>query len=221
MNTISTLRVCHFPVDLAVYVAMYTSLKNACFLRQQLLDGNSEFEYAFLDATSVRLEQLEIFKLLLSILDFVDHTFISSGLQGRERHEERADEVTKCALGDCVLVEPEQQSESFRRFGITDKTTELLVVKLAVSSDGTADTVSRHLSSVIEGTPKPFNDGELRGITDVGKLKKSYKLTVASKNNPRSSTGKKEDADTAENDEYGKRELEVSILGLMALRGVT
>ena len=108
MNAISTLHVCHLPVDLAVYVALYTSLKNACFLRQQLLDGNSEFEYAFLDATSVCLDQLEILKLLLSIVDFVNHTFISSGLQGRERHEERADEVTKCALGDCLRVEPEQ-----------------------------------------------------------------------------------------------------------------
>ena len=91
-------------------------------------------------------------------------------------------------------------------------------MKLAVSSEVTADTVSRHLSSVIEGTPNPFNDGELRGITDVGKLRKSYKLNASSKSDSRRSTGKNEDTDAAENDEYERQELEVSILGLMALR---
>ena len=85
MNTLSTFHISHLPANLVVYIALYKNLKNASFLRQQLLDGNSEFEYAFLDATSVRLDHLEISKLLLSVLDFVDHTCTSGGLQGRKR----------------------------------------------------------------------------------------------------------------------------------------
>lgn len=37
-----------------VHVGLFEDVQNAAFLRQQLLDGNAEFEYAFLDATTVR-----------------------------------------------------------------------------------------------------------------------------------------------------------------------
>jgi EKC/KEOPS complex subunit CGI121/TPRKB len=37
-----------------VYVALYRDVQNAAFLRQQLLSGNKEFEYAFIDASMVR-----------------------------------------------------------------------------------------------------------------------------------------------------------------------
>jgi EKC/KEOPS complex subunit CGI121/TPRKB len=43
----------HFPPSLTIYVSLYTSLQNARFLRQQLLAGNREFEYAFIDANMV------------------------------------------------------------------------------------------------------------------------------------------------------------------------
>ena len=39
---------------LSVHVAMYKDLQNSRFLRKQLLDGNAEFEYAFLDARTAR-----------------------------------------------------------------------------------------------------------------------------------------------------------------------
>ena len=34
-------------------VSLFTDVSNAGFLRQQLLDGNTEFEYAFIDASTV------------------------------------------------------------------------------------------------------------------------------------------------------------------------
>jgi len=37
----------------AVYVALFKNVSNAAFLRQQLIDGNEQFQYAFLDASSV------------------------------------------------------------------------------------------------------------------------------------------------------------------------
>lgn len=43
----------HLPPSLAVHVALFRDLKNAVFLRQQLLDGNTDFEYALIDANVV------------------------------------------------------------------------------------------------------------------------------------------------------------------------
>lgn len=50
---ITTLQLPHTPPSLAVHVALCRNLKNADFLRQQLLDGNPDFEYALLDASTV------------------------------------------------------------------------------------------------------------------------------------------------------------------------
>lgn len=53
MNHLSVVNITHLPLDFAVYVALYRDLENASFLRQQLLDGNADFEYALLDASVV------------------------------------------------------------------------------------------------------------------------------------------------------------------------
>ena len=34
-----------------LHIGLFSSVKNAPFLKQQLLEGNTEFEYAFLDAS--------------------------------------------------------------------------------------------------------------------------------------------------------------------------
>lgn len=46
----------HLPESLSVYIALYRDVQNAAVLRQQLLSGNKEFEYAFIDASMVRRE---------------------------------------------------------------------------------------------------------------------------------------------------------------------
>ena len=43
----------HLPQQLAIFVALYKDVENASILRDQLLAGNAEFEYAFLDASMV------------------------------------------------------------------------------------------------------------------------------------------------------------------------
>jgi len=50
---VETINLAHLPLDLALYVAMYTDVENASFLKEQLLAGNSDFEYAFIDASTV------------------------------------------------------------------------------------------------------------------------------------------------------------------------
>lgn len=54
MTMLQTLHLSHLPPSLAVHVALYQDLQNASYLRQQLLAGNSEFEYALIDASVVR-----------------------------------------------------------------------------------------------------------------------------------------------------------------------
>jgi len=50
---VQALQLAHMPPDLALFVALYRNVKNAPFLREQLLAGNRDFEYAFIDASTV------------------------------------------------------------------------------------------------------------------------------------------------------------------------
>lgn len=53
MALVETFHLMHLPTSLAVHVALFRDLKNAVYLRQQLLDGNTDFEYALIDANVV------------------------------------------------------------------------------------------------------------------------------------------------------------------------
>ena len=48
--TMETLTLPHLP-NSPIQVGLFKNVQNAAFLRQQLLEGNSDFEYAFLDAS--------------------------------------------------------------------------------------------------------------------------------------------------------------------------
>ena len=58
MSSSSAIKLPHLPGYL-VYALLFKDVKNAAFLRQQLIAGNAEFEYAFLDATKVLELQLQ------------------------------------------------------------------------------------------------------------------------------------------------------------------
>lgn len=45
-----TVQLPHLPPSLSLHIGLFQDVENASFLRQQLLDGNTDFEYAFLDA---------------------------------------------------------------------------------------------------------------------------------------------------------------------------
>lgn len=53
MSHIETIHLSHVPGNIPLQVALYKDLKNASFLREQLLSGNADFQYAFIDATMV------------------------------------------------------------------------------------------------------------------------------------------------------------------------
>lgn len=54
----------HVP-DRVLYVALFKDVKNSAFLRQQLIQGNTDFEYAFLDATSVNTSDVLVARDLI------------------------------------------------------------------------------------------------------------------------------------------------------------
>lgn len=53
MALVETFHLAHLPPSLAVHIALFRNLRNAVYLRQQLLDGNRDFEYALIDANVV------------------------------------------------------------------------------------------------------------------------------------------------------------------------
>lgn len=54
MSGMEFLRLPQFP-QYPVVAGLFRNVENASFLRQQLLQGNTDFEYAFLDAAMVRI----------------------------------------------------------------------------------------------------------------------------------------------------------------------
>lgn len=53
MSLLQSLQLEHLPEGYTAHLAMFHDVKNAGFLHEQLLAGNSEFEYAFVDASIV------------------------------------------------------------------------------------------------------------------------------------------------------------------------
>jgi EKC/KEOPS complex subunit CGI121/TPRKB len=104
-----------------------------------------------------------------------------------------------------------QIADSFRKFGISDSTKDLLVVKVSVTPDITHDSVAAHLAQAIEGSPLSFNDETLSQVSDVTKIKKAYKLGALA-----SPAGQVNGANSDE-----KRRLQNSLIGAIALRGAT
>ncbi|TEY34312.1 hypothetical protein BOTCAL_0638g00030 [Botryotinia calthae] len=192
----------HLPESHTLHIALYRNLTNASFLHQQLLNGNTDFEYAFIDA-SVVLSKLHILAAAYRAINDA----LEERLKSRNIHSEI---VFSLSMNNNI-------AESFRRFGITPSTTSLLVVKVAPASS--ASQISEHLSSVIEGEPDPFDDESLASMVDIARVKKLYKL------NALGGGGKKSGANgvsgKAEDKVDERKELEIMVLGAMALRGAT
>ncbi len=108
-----------------------------------------------------------------------------------------------------------QIAESFRRFGITPTTTNLLAIKVSTDAQPfTGEQIQQQLTSVVEGEQVPFEDDVLAGMTDLARVRKIYKLNVQ---------GGKKDAvvNGVGKEETERKELEIMVLGSMALRGAT
>ena len=50
---LESIRIPHMPEELHLFAALFSDVQNPVFLREQLLAGNTAFEYAFIDASMV------------------------------------------------------------------------------------------------------------------------------------------------------------------------
>jgi hypothetical protein len=55
MALLQTVHLEHLPQSHSVHIALYRDIKNATFLQEQLLAGNTDFEYALIDAGVVSI----------------------------------------------------------------------------------------------------------------------------------------------------------------------
>ncbi|CAF9929722.1 hypothetical protein IMSHALPRED_007989 [Imshaugia aleurites] len=221
MASLQTLSLAHLPPDLAVHIALYTDLQNAPFLRDQLLQGNPDFEYALIDA-SVIISTTHV----LAAVFRAANDYLNGRLKSRNVHSEIV-----FSLGANNNI-----AQSLRTFGIGPTSTTLLAIKLATTPAITPSTVSAHLASSVKGTAVAFSDATLATTADVGKIRKVYKLggVGGGGGDPKGKRRRKDGSEegsgggggggggvgTAGLDGEGeRRELEVAILGLMALRG--
>ncbi|KAL4873280.1 hypothetical protein BDV12DRAFT_160752 [Aspergillus spectabilis] len=196
-SSLETIHLPHLPSSLAVHAALYKDVQNASHLRQQLLSANSDFEYAFIDASMILSRAHALAAVFRAVNDY-----LNDRLKSRNIHSEIV----------FSLSPTNNIADSFRKFGMGDSTSNLLVVKASVTPEITHEFVAAHLEQSVEGTALPFDDEALSGISDVAKIKKAYKLGSL----PSASSGQ---VNGAADD--GKRRLELSVLGAIALRGAT
>lgn len=105
-----------------------------------------------------------------------------------------------------------QISEAYRRFGITPSSKHLIIAKVLITPQTTLtpSALNEHLLAHVKGMPVPFTDEALQAeqLTDWAKVRKYYKL-----NNVGWLDGVKDETEK-------RREMEVLVLGGMALRGL-
>jgi hypothetical protein len=126
-----------------------------------------------------------------------------------------------------------QISDALRRFGITDKTTSLLAIRILDTTASsqphhhTLESIQRFLSEAIEGTSAPFSDEEVAKVRDIPAIRKSYKLPAPATIGGGKKGGKAvqtngsagDEKAPEENERTEMKELEMNVLGIMAIKG--
>ncbi|KAL9620324.1 MAG: hypothetical protein Q9160_005123 [Pyrenula sp. 1 TL-2023] len=206
---LQTIQLAHLPPELILHVALFRDLQNAAFLREQLIAGNAKYEYAFIDAS-----------MIVSTTHLYAAAFraINDYLQGRLKSRNVHSEIV------FALSPNNNIAESFRKFGITDKTRDLVAIKVATSPQITADIVEIHLDVAVQGRGLPFDDDSLATVRDLGKIRKAYKLPAPPSKEKRPDSAKELLNGDSDGDAGGNREMkevEIAVLGAMALRGAS
>ncbi|KAL5091641.1 hypothetical protein Trisim1_002857 [Trichoderma cf. simile WF8] len=195
---VETIELEHVPASYRVYLALFRNVKNAAFLHQQLLARNAEFEYAFIDASTI----VSRMHLLSAVFKAVNGS-VTGALKTPNVHSE-----TVVSLSSSNNI-----ADAYRRFGVSPSTTDLFVVKIVFPTDtnpvpASADAISKHLTDNVEGDAVPATDDTIETITDVRAVRKSYKLNGLAW------------LDGIKDELVKRKEIERLVLGGMALRGV-
>ncbi|KAK5122959.1 hypothetical protein LTR85_003524 [Meristemomyces frigidus] len=145
-----------------LHVCLFKDVSNAPFLRQQLLEGNTEFEYAFVDA-SVLLSRNQVLAACFRAINDL--------LQGRLKSRNVHSEIV-------FSLSPNNNiSESFRRFGVAEASKHILAIKVG----GDDASVGEHLKNNVKGSMVPFTDQQLAKMQDESRVRKVYKIDAMGK----------------------------------------
>ncbi|KIJ32308.1 hypothetical protein M422DRAFT_234102 [Sphaerobolus stellatus SS14] len=167
-----TLVYSHVSPDVStIHLALYTDVNNADQIRKRLVaastlpgeEGEREREavnYAFVDA-----------KLITSRLHILTAVYqaILASMTGSLRTKTLHSEIL------WALNHGHNISEAIKRFGVSDTTRTLLVIRVC-SPSFTAEEFSAMIPSIVKGTPVPLSD--LIHYTDWTSVRKYYKLNT-------------------------------------------
>ncbi|KAH7001090.1 protein CGI121 [Ilyonectria destructans] len=196
--SLETITLEHLPSSYKVHAVLFRDVKNAPFLHQQLLARNGDFEYGLVDASIVvsRLQLLSaVFKAAVNA--------VNGQLLTPNVHSEIV-----VALNSSSNI-----TESYRRFGISPSTKDLIAIKITFpAEDGTpplnSEQIWEHLKANVEGEALDLTDDNISAVTDLAKVRKYYKLN-----------GLKW-LDDIKDEKLKQKETEMLVMGGMALRGV-
>ncbi|RIB05924.1 hypothetical protein C2G38_554459 [Gigaspora rosea] len=138
-----------------IHITLYINVKNSAELKKRLLSHDQELKYAFIDAKIV----LDKFQLLVAVNNAVHYEKYSI-LKTHNVHSEIVYNLSPTT----------NISESLRRFGISDSTNEIVIVKVG----GNSDEVKSHLNTLIDGEESSLD--ELSRFTDLNSIRKYYKI---------------------------------------------
>lgn len=208
----------HLPPTLPLYISGFTDVTNAAYLRQQLLSSNQAYNYTFLDARSVLSTRHLLAACFRALTDQLHATLKSNNVH--------AEIVFGLSANNNI-------GDAFRRFGISDASTDVIVVKVGGGSGGGGrggeaetetelDEVTRGLEGKVEGVEVAGDelDAWLARTCDLDLVRKNYKLGKPPGPKKGVVNGVKAE-DGAVEKTREREEIERVVLGLMALRGAT
>ncbi|RHZ69510.1 hypothetical protein Glove_283g127 [Diversispora epigaea] len=144
-----------FPNRGLIHIFLFSEVKNSLELRKRLLSHDAELSYAFINARVI----LDIFQLLIAT-NCALHNEKCSILK---THNINSEIVYNLSPNTNI-------NEALRRFGISDDSTNIVVVKVG----GEANEIKSHLTSLIQGTETSLEN--LFKFGDLGIIKKYYKV---------------------------------------------
>ncbi|CCJ29146.1 unnamed protein product [Pneumocystis jirovecii] len=122
-----------------------------------LLSQNSDFNYAFIDASTA----ISLYQVLAAV-----HNSIRNYKENELQTKNINSEIVYSLSPTSTII------DAFDRFGITDKTESLIIVKI----NGEEEQIKKELEKIVNGTELEPNDFNIKRICDMTKIRMNYKL---------------------------------------------
>ncbi|KAG5513633.1 hypothetical protein PMAC_000671 [Pneumocystis sp. 'macacae'] len=144
-------RLPNYPAE-KIYIALYMNVKNLSYIRDQFLFQNPNFNYAFIDASTI----ISLYQVLAAI-----HNSIRNYKENELKTKNINSEILY-SLSPTLTI-----TDAFYKFGITEKTDSLIIVKI----NGEEEQIKKELEKTINGTELELNDSNIKGISDIVKIR--------------------------------------------------